>query len=74
MVGIANIASYSIPNFAKGYLGTLVKSPFQNFSKAKGKDGCLACHQKHDYHQDAMVRGKSFLDTYIRPESRIDTI
>ena len=25
----------------KGYLGTLVKSPFRNFSKAKGKDGCL---------------------------------
>ena len=56
----------------KGYFGTLVKSPFRNFSKAKGKDGYFACHENHEYYQGAMVRGKSFLNTCIRPDTIID--
>eukprot|EP00057_Strongylocentrotus_purpuratus_P002048 XP_003723740.1 PREDICTED: 52 kDa repressor of the inhibitor of the protein kinase-like [Strongylocentrotus purpuratus] len=58
----------------KGVLGTLVKTPFKNFSKAKGKEGCLRNHDAHKYHHDAMVMGKAFLATYTNPEARIDTI
>ena len=58
----------------KGYLGTLVKKPFKNFSKAKGKDGVLTLHDAHRYHHDAMVLGKAFLGTYINPETRVDSI
>ncbi|XP_071477426.1 52 kDa repressor of the inhibitor of the protein kinase-like [Diadema antillarum] len=59
---------------AKGVLGTLVKTPFKNFSKAKGKDGILTLHDAYKYHHEAMVIGKAFLATYNNPEARIDTI
>ena len=37
----------------KGVLGTVVKTPFKNFSKVKGKDGYLTNHDIYDYHHDA---------------------
>lgn len=58
----------------KGVLGTLVKTPFKNFNKAKGKDGILTLHDEYKYHHDAMVMGKAFLATYTNPEARIDTV
>ena len=53
-------------------LGTLVKTPFKTFSKAKGKDGYLTLHDCAQFHLDAVVAGKDFLANYNRPESRID--
>lgn len=56
----------------KGVMGTLVKTPFRNFSKAKGKDGYLTTHDTSQFHHDAMLMGKSFMETYIKPSTRID--
>ena len=58
----------------KGLLGNLVKTPFRNFSKAKGKDGYLTLHDGFEFHHDAMLMGKSFLETYTKPETRIDSL
>ena len=56
----------------KGVMGILVKTPFRNFSKAKGKDGYLTTHDSNQFHHDAMLMGKSFLGTYSKPSTRID--
>ena len=58
----------------KGVFGTLVKTPLNNFSKAKGKDGYLTKHTSFDYHHNAVVAGKAFLGTYNNPETRIDSM
>lgn len=55
-------------------LGMLVKTPFKNFSKAKGKDGYLTTHNAADFHHDAMVTGKTFIETYTKPGTRIDSL
>ena len=57
-----------------GMLGTLVKTPFRNFSKAKGKDGYLTTRNIADYHHDAVQRGKSFIKTFTNPDTRIDSL
>lgn len=58
----------------KGFLGTLVKSPFRNYKKAKGKDGYLDIHNSADYHHEAMLQGKAFLQAFQKPEIRIDSL
>ena len=58
----------------KGYLSTLVKTPFKRFNKAKGKDGVLTTHAAHQHHHDAMLQGKAFLATYTNPETRVDAV
>lgn len=53
-------------------LGMFVKKPFQNFKKAKGKDGYLHKHQRTSYHQDAVIAASEFLRTFNEPSRRID--
>ena len=57
-----------------GMLGTLVKTPFRNFSKSKGKDGYLTTHNIADYHHDAVLRGKSFIETFTNRDTRISNL
>ena len=66
----ANTASCS----TKGVLGTLLKTSFNNFSKAEANEDHLTNHDIYSYHRDAMVMGKAFLSTYASPEVRIYTI
>ena len=54
-------------------LGYLVKTPFIKFSKAKGKDGHLTTHDVSDYHHDAMVIGKAFVENFKNSEMRSDS-
>lgn len=54
-------------------LGVFVKTPFKNFSKAKGK-GFLNKHQLNEYHQDAVCKSMTFLERFVNPDTRIDTI
>lgn len=60
-------------SIAKGFLRTLVKTPFLNFKFAKGKkDGVLTLHDAADYHRQAVTQAKLFLAAYSRPERRIE--
>lgn len=44
----------------KGFLGVLVKTPFKQFNKAKGRDGYLSTHGDLQYHHDAILAAKAF--------------
>ena len=57
-----------------GFLGKLVTMPFQNFKKAKGKDGILDTHANYQFHKDAVLHGKEFVLQYDDPDRRIDGI
>ncbi|KAL5467046.1 hypothetical protein EMCRGX_G031213 [Ephydatia muelleri] len=57
-----------------GFLGKLVTMSFQNFKKAKGKDGILDTHANYQFHKDAVLHGKEFVLQYDDPDRRIDGI
>lgn len=52
----------------------LVKTPFRNSSKAKGKDGYLTTHDALDYPHNAMVMVEAFLHTYNQPDKKIENV
>ena len=57
------------------FLGVLVKTPFKQFNKAKGKDGYLSKHGSLQYHHDAIVATKAaFLKNFNQPDHRIKNI
>ena len=57
------------------FLGVLVKTPFKQFNKAKGKDGYLSKHGSLQYHHDAIVATKvTFLKNFNQPNHRIENI
>ena len=48
--------------------------PFQNFKKAKGKDGILETHANYQFHKDTVLHGKEFVLQYDDPDRRNDGI
>ena len=54
--------------------GKAHNKPFQEFKKAKGKEGVLDKHGMYQYHKDAVLMGKSFLSRYDSPVLRIDNM
>lgn len=57
-----------------GNFGKLITKPFQDFKRAKGKDGVLVIHDSYQYHKEAVLMRKSFLSQYNDPALRIDNI
>ena len=47
--------------------GTLVTKPFQNLSKAGGKDGVLESHERLQYHKDAVEAATTYLRAAANP-------
>ena len=52
-------------------LGTLVVTPFQDFKNAKGREGVLDKHESYQYHKDAVLMGKAFLEQCRNPALRV---
>ena len=57
-----------------GVLGKLVVTPFQDFKNAKGREGVLDKHESYQYHKDAVLMGKAFLEQCRNPALRIDNV
>ena len=55
-------------------LGKLVVTPFQDFKNAKGREGVLDKHESYQYHKDAVLMGKAFLEQCRNPALRIDNV
>jgi hypothetical protein len=55
-------------------LNQLVVKPLNNFSKLFGKDGILHTHANHNYHKDAIITAKDFLNVLKNPQSNIANI
>ncbi|XP_063235854.1 52 kDa repressor of the inhibitor of the protein kinase-like [Bacillus rossius redtenbacheri] len=52
-------------------LGKLVTEPLTKFSKLTGKDGDLEVHDKTEYHNQNVIAGKRFLQSYHNPEFEV---
>lgn len=63
------------PHYQKGKgnitIGTLVKTPLVNLSKATGKYGILETHQNAQYHMQATEAATDFMELLNRPEKSL---
>ena len=58
----------------KGVFGVLVKTPFTNFKRAKGKDGILTNHEELDFHKESTMLAKNFILNYVDPSKKIGNV
>ena len=49
-------------------LGQFVNTPCIHYRKLFGKDGCITMHLKKEYHINANVKAKNFINRFKNPE------